>query len=82
MQMILQYTDDMQIPNGVATLTILCLENDIIGAINMKLLLYLYELMSGLKINFSKSEVVVLNGDDDIASQYADTFNCQVGPST
>jgi hypothetical protein len=51
-------------PNGVAILqyaddTIVCLENDIIGARNMKLLLCLYELMSGLKINFSKSEVVV-----------------------
>jgi hypothetical protein len=71
-------------PNGVAILqyaddTIVCLENDIIGARNMKLLLYLYELMSGLKINFSKSEVVVINGDDDITSQYADIFNCQVG---
>jgi hypothetical protein len=27
----------------------------------MKLLLYLYEMMSGLKINFSESEVIIIN---------------------
>jgi hypothetical protein len=68
---ILQYVND----------TIVCLENDIVGARNMKLLPYLYELMYGLKVNFSKSEVVVINGDVDITAQYADTFNCQVGSS-
>jgi hypothetical protein len=38
-----------------------------IKARNMKLLLYLYEMMAGLKINFNKSEIVMINGDDDIA---------------
>jgi hypothetical protein len=41
---ILQYADD----------TIIYLKDDLEMASNMKLLLYLYEVMSGLKINFSK----------------------------
>lgn len=41
---ILQYADD----------TILCLQHDLEKANNLKLLLYLFELMSGLKINFRK----------------------------
>ena len=39
---VLQYADD----------TIICLKNDLEGARNMKHLLYWYEIMSGLKINF------------------------------
>uniref|UniRef100_A0A0A9GRJ6 Reverse transcriptase domain-containing protein n=1 Tax=Arundo donax TaxID=35708 RepID=A0A0A9GRJ6_ARUDO len=66
---VLQYADD----------TILCLQHDCEKANNMKLLLYLYELMSGLKINFQKSEVIVLGGNNVIAQQYADLFHCQVG---
>jgi hypothetical protein len=47
------------IPNGVAILqyaddTILCLEHDLAGARNINLLLYLFEQMSRLKINFEK----------------------------
>ena len=57
----LQYADD----------TIVCLNHDFEGARNMKLLLYMYELMAGLKINFSKSEVVVINDDNSRASIYA-----------
>ena len=66
---ILQYVDD----------TIICLEENMDIARNMKLLLYIYELMSGLKINFTKSEVIMINGDHNLASQYADLFNCQPG---
>ena len=43
---ILQYADD----------TVICFEHDIDKAVNVKLLLYLFELMSGLKINFDKSD--------------------------
>jgi hypothetical protein len=46
---------------------------------NMKILLYLYEMMSGLKINFSKSEVIMINGDDERSIQIAEMFNCQIG---
>ena len=35
--------------------------------------------MSGLKINFSKSEVILINGDEGKSLQYAELFNCQVG---
>ena len=52
---ILQYADD----------TIICIKDDIEMAKNLKLLLYLYELMSGLKINFDKSEIILIHGDDD-----------------
>lgn len=72
------------IPKGVAILqyaddTIMCLENSINQARNLKLLLYIYEVLSGLKINFLKSEIVLINGDDIIAQQYAEIFNCQIG---
>jgi len=47
------------IPHGVAILqyaddTIIYLEEDYENARNMKILLYIYEIMTGLKINFSK----------------------------
>jgi hypothetical protein len=56
------------IPNGIAILqyaddTILCLDDDEDTAQNMKLLLYIYEKMSGLKINFEKSEVLMISTD-------------------
>lgn len=72
------------IPNGVAILqyaddTILYLENNLEKARNAKLLLYMYEIMSGLKINFMKSEVVMINGDNNLTQTYAELFNCQMG---
>lgn len=58
------------IPGGVAMLQyaddiIICLKDDIEVARNMKILLYMYEQMSGLKINFSKSEILLINGDNN-----------------
>ena len=72
------------IPNGVVLLqytddTIVCLRNDLEGARNMKLLLYVYELMSGMKINFSKSEIITIHGDNELDKPFADLFNCQIG---
>lgn len=49
------------------------------NTINMKWLLYLYEAMSGLKINFSKSEVVMVCQEDAKALMYSNMFNCSVG---
>ena len=71
------------IDKGVAILqyadvTIICLKDDLEVARTMKLL-YLYEVMSGLKINFSKSEVILINGGDSKCLQYAELFNCQIG---
>jgi hypothetical protein len=72
------------IPHGVAILqyaddTIICLKHDLANVRNLKLLLYLYEMMAGLKINFNKSEIVMLNDHDNLALSYAEIFNCQIG---
>jgi hypothetical protein len=72
------------IPNGIAILqypddTIMCLVDDMVKARNVKLLLYMYEQMAGLKINFEKSEVLLVGGDNEKAVRYADLFNCQIG---
>jgi hypothetical protein len=66
---ILQYADD----------TIMCLEDDLLKARNVKILLYLFEQMSGLKINFEKSEVIMVGGDTNLTLAYAEIFNCQGG---
>jgi hypothetical protein len=39
----------------------------------------MFELMSGLKINYLKSEIMVIRGDNEIAKLYSEMFNCQVG---
>lgn len=72
---------DHIIENGVAILqyaddTIVYLKHDFEGARNMKLLLYMYEHMAGLKINFHKSEVITINDEENLASAYAEIFNC------
>jgi hypothetical protein len=45
-------------------------------AVNLKLLLYIFESMSGLKINFEKSEVLMILEDDIKQNFYAEMFNC------
>jgi hypothetical protein len=52
---IVQYVDD----------TILFIKDDVECARNLKLLLYTFESMSGLKINFEKSEVLLIQDDDE-----------------
>ena len=66
---LLQYADD----------TILCIQDDLEVAQNLKLLLYLYENMSGLKINFNKSEAIMISQDSDQSLRYAEMFNCATG---
>jgi hypothetical protein len=34
--------------------------------------------MSGLKIIFDKSEVLLIGGDNDLAMTYAEVFNCNI----
>jgi len=58
------------IPNGVAILqyaddTIIFLKHDLQGVVHLKLLLYLFEVLAGLKINFNKSEVIMLNDEEN-----------------
>jgi hypothetical protein len=45
----------------------------------MCIVFYMFELMSGLKINYLKREIVVIGGDNDLAKFYSEMFNCQVG---
>lgn len=75
---------DHIVDNGVAVLqyaddTIICLKHDTDGARNLTMLLYMYELMAGLKINFYKSEVLTVNDEGNWATTYAEIFNCQIG---
>jgi hypothetical protein len=48
------------------------------SARNAKLLLYLFEQMSSLKINFDKNELIMIC-DNNLAIEYVETFNCQIG---
>jgi hypothetical protein len=66
---VLQYADD----------TVLCISHDLEKAVNLKLLLYMFELMSGLKINYSKSEIFMIGGDNNIAESYSSMFGCNIG---
>jgi hypothetical protein len=66
---ILQYADD----------TLICLKHDLEGARNMKLLLYMFEMIAGLKINFSKSKILMINDNESWGQHYAEIFNCQLG---
>lgn len=45
----------------------------------MKILLYMFEMIAGLKINFRKSEILMINYEENWGQQYAEIFNCQVG---
>jgi hypothetical protein len=49
----------------------MCLEDDMEKARNVKILLYIYEYMPGLKINFEKSEVLLIGGDNSTIVRYA-----------
>uniref|UniRef100_A0A8I6XZE3 Reverse transcriptase domain-containing protein n=1 Tax=Hordeum vulgare subsp. vulgare TaxID=112509 RepID=A0A8I6XZE3_HORVV len=66
---ILQYADD----------TILFLEHDIAKARNMKLILCLFEQLSGLKINFHKSELFCFGKAKEEQNTYKQLFGCEMG---
>ncbi|WVZ92704.1 hypothetical protein U9M48_038750 [Paspalum notatum var. saurae] len=66
---ILQYADD----------TVLFLDHDLDQAKNMKLVLCLFEQLSGLKINFYKSEIFYFGEAKEWESQYSNLFGCKVG---
>jgi hypothetical protein len=66
---ILQYADD----------TILLIQDSEEQAVNLKLIMYIFESMSGLKINFEKSEVMMILEDEIKAHNFAALFNCQQG---
>jgi len=66
---ILQYADD----------TILFMENDLEEAKNMKLLLCAFEQLSGLKINFHKSEMFCYGEARELGREYSQIFGCDMG---
>jgi hypothetical protein len=64
---ILQYADDI----------ILFMDHDLEKARNKKLLLCTFEKVSGLKINFHKSESFCVGNAQDHLDQYAELFGCK-----
>jgi hypothetical protein len=65
----LQYTDD----------TMILIEPTDLGIANLKTLLLCFENMSGLKINFDKSEVVVSGLEEGAKQRVANLLNCKLG---
>jgi hypothetical protein len=66
---ILQYADD----------TLIFMSHDVEKAINMKLLLSTFEQLSGLKINFHKSEIFCFGKAKDQEVFYSQLFGCEIG---
>jgi len=66
---ILQYVDD----------TILFFEDDLEQAKNLKIILCVFEELSGLKINFHKSELFCMGEAKNRASEYMALFGCKEG---
>jgi hypothetical protein len=65
----LQYADD----------TVVMVDCDKASIANLKFLLYCFEWMSGLKINYHKSEVVVFGVDKETETNIAKALNCTTG---
>ena len=65
---ILQYADD----------TVLFFDHDIEQAKNLKLLLGTFEQLSGLKINFHKSELFCFGQAKEFEEQYSYLFGCKM----
>jgi hypothetical protein len=66
---ILQYADD----------TIIFLDHDLEKDLNMKLILCIFEQLSGLKINFHKSEIFYFGKAKEEEEQYKILFGCESG---
>ncbi|WVZ90623.1 hypothetical protein U9M48_036908 [Paspalum notatum var. saurae] len=66
---ILQYTDD----------TIIFMDHDLDMARNMKLLLCAFEHLSGIRINFNKSELYCFGKAQYHLDSYMEIFGCKVG---
>lgn len=64
----LQYADDIMIT----------VEGSDLDIVNLKFLLLCFEEMSGLKINFDKSEVIVMGYSEAEQQRIADNLNCRL----
>ena len=65
----IQYADD----------TVIMIDESKKSILNLKLILYCFEWLSGLKINFHKSEVFVFGADDHEEKEMANMLNCSLG---
>jgi hypothetical protein len=65
----LQYADD----------TILFFSSDISHLTNLKHILLWYEQISGMRINFHKSEFIPMNLDDELVHVVTHIFSCPIG---
>jgi hypothetical protein len=65
----LQYEDD----------TIIFLEHELEKALNMKLVLCIFEQLSGLKINFHKREIYCFGEAKVVENEYKHIFSCESG---
>jgi hypothetical protein len=54
-------------------------EHDLAKAVNMKLILCIFEQLTGLKINFHKSEIFCFRKAKDMEQQYKQIFGCESG---
>jgi hypothetical protein len=63
----LQYVDD----------TVIFLEAEEEYVVNLKFILYCFENMSGLKINFHKSKVIVVGASKEEGARIANCLNCK-----
>lgn len=68
-QAILKYADD----------TIFCFEDDLEGARNLKVIICVFEHLTGLKINFLKREIHCFGATLSKQDEYAQIFTCVVG---
>jgi hypothetical protein len=66
---ILQYADD----------TLIFLDDNLDNAKNLKLLLCSFEQLSGLKINFHKSDIFCFGDARNSENIYSQLFGCQIG---
>ena len=72
------------IPNGVICLqyaddTILFMEKDENKTKNMKIFLTCFEQVSGMRINYSKSEIIPIELSSEETKSFADILGCRVG---
>jgi hypothetical protein len=55
------------------------MKHDLDQAVNMKLILSIFEQLSGLKINFHKSEIFCFGKAKDHEHEYKKNFGCEAG---
>lgn len=55
------------------------MDPDLDQARNMKLLLSVFEQLSGLKINFHKSKIFYYGEAKDFENKYTELFGCKIG---